>query len=409
MNLFLLFCAIPIASTYEINEKSASCTSEVSMKNLILGIAIGDEISVADAISKHAGDLDCILSSQYGNEIGIQNITSNISLFHLALGHSKDSKVLQILLENNADPSSHSFDYPPPVLYTILHKLRSEQQLLDVMTFLVSDPKYIDKLRLSESTSEWNNEVGLVHNPPFIHHVMSANMNELALFLINNFNRIFNGEKEWLCHSDLYGVSLLHLSTWLNQPEIVATLLASSSLHCSVVLTDNHGRTPLHYAIIRKNVQIFETLMRKCVDDHLFKSDLYGNENRRAFNCTHQLLDQRDSFGYTIDALVFQKPVSKKIIEIYSELLRILLGTDYIGRQKNKGDKYNVAHFNENKYEHKSPTGWTERTTDTHFNEFLSLDSSYSAVSVESGYDLTLEDFDRKYRCLQRPVLITGG
>jgi len=30
-------------------------------------------------------------------------------------------------------------------------------------------------------------------------------------------------------------------------------------------------------------------------------------------------------------------------------------------------------------------------------------------LSVESGYDLTLEDFDRKYRCLQRPVLITGG
>ena len=335
-------------------------TEEIS-SDLFDGIFLNDETLVEKALLSSFTNPNAQMSSDIKQKQGLDKDFPSLSALHVAVGHKLNFPIIDRLLDAGADINFFTQDFPPPVLYSILCGYNSEKSIVNLLDHLTQRIDFSTDISLDNSTAHWNEVMGFHQNFPFMHYLL---MNKLFAVA----NKLINIGAIDPCKPDAFGISSLHLVTWLGYDEVIPLLLNQK---CNLSAIDTFNRTIFHYAIIRGQQTILSQL--------LLEGRILHNNPNIDFDLVSILLG-KDKFGYSVLDIIQLPPSNYNISSMVLSTLKLL-----------KVDKKILYERN---------NGW-----DIHSR--CNRLSSY--IDTRHYTEINDEVFNKEYRSLQRPVVITGN
>eukprot|EP01041_Mallomonas_annulata_P011370 gene11370-23795_t len=386
--------------------------SDFSVTNINAKASVinGDFNAVAEALRGNV-DPNSLVSDEFKASHEFPQLITSLPVFHLALGHcNKDIKsctnIAIALLDAGADPNACSSTYPPAVIYAMSTTLITQNQLSSVLSSILTYSALRDKFSFELSTQHWNQIMNFPHSPPFLSYILARRF-PLILPIIMKYCQDISVHV-----TDKQGVTPLHMAVWFDMRDETSVLLRHGA---DVTARDVMNRTVLHYAAIRRHSVILRHLLQ-----HTLSSSNLSVETISA------ILRQSDVLGYSARDIAAHLPQDIVMLEdIHDALARYQhppltsssssSDSSYEApRTDSPNDNTNDNDSNNDNDPHAAQTSTSTPALPSKLQWKCSsrpsyLDSNRTDVDVRHWSELSIASFDREYRGLQRPVVITGN
>ena len=355
--------------------------TELNLK-LIKGVYFAELRDVYDSLMAGA-DPNSILTEDVGLKLELGVPWKNYPLapvIHIAMGGGTEAHyhIATLLLDAGANPNVFSSKYPPAVLYSLGYWKPPFEGLAATIQGLFRTEKHYAKFFLEASIKDFNKFRNYTHNPPLLSYAVYRKNSDGIIALLSDGKVSPNS-------ADKYGVTALHLAVWLGHWEIAAHLILNGA---DPSLTDNRGRTPLHYACIRG---IYASIQ-------MFFHETVGLSHKKL----KKVLARRDIYGYTAMDILLRN--SEHQSELVTKVMELLTNANLFEIDEEENENINFKYFK-----------YTRKPSYTAFNgwdcpsEATVLDSTVENIDVMHVSDLTESVFMQQYMAQQRPLLITGN